>query len=198
MYAIKAIVTLDNMVGEPVLGETSGNIFLVGMMGAGKTTVGRLLANFLEKKFYDSDREIQKRTGVSIPLIFEIEGEAGFRKRETEMLSELVKTGNIVLATGGGAVLSAENRELLKRSGTVIYLRATIDDLWRRTRHDKNRPLLQTQDPRTKLTELYAQRDPLYRETAHIIVESGKRSARHLAQLLAQQLACSGVKMDEI
>jgi shikimate kinase len=198
MYAIKAIVTLDNRVGEPVLGEVSGNIFLVGMMGAGKTTVGRLLANFLEKKFYDSDREIQKRTGVSIPLIFEIEGEAGFRKRETEMLSELVKTGNIVLATGGGAVLSEENREMLRRSGTVIYLRATIDDLWRRTRHDKNRPLLQTQDPRTKLTELYAQRDPLYRETAHIIVESGKRSARHLAQLLAQQLACSGVKMDEI
>ncbi len=198
MYAIKAIVTLDNRVGEPVLDETSGNIFLVGMMGAGKTTVGRLLANFLEKKFYDSDREIQKRTGVSIPLIFEIEGEAGFRKRETEMLSELVKPGNIVLATGGGAVLSAENREMLKRSGTVIYLRATIDDLWRRTRHDKNRPLLQTQDPRTKLTELYAQRDPLYRETAHIIVESGKRSARHLAQLLAQQLACSGLRMDEI
>ncbi|BCT67080.1 Shikimate kinase 1 [Nitrosospira sp. NRS527] len=198
MYAIKAITTLDNMVGEAILGETSGNIFLVGMMGAGKTTVGRLLANFLEKKFYDSDREIQKRTGVSIPLIFEIEGEAGFRKRETEMLSELVKTGNIVLATGGGAVLSAENREMLKRSGTVIYLRATIDDLWRRTRHDKNRPLLQTQDPRTKLTELYAQRDPLYRETAHIIVESGKRSARHLAQLLAQQLACSGLGMDEI
>lgn len=198
MYAIKAIVTLDNRVGEPVLDETRGNIFLVGMMGAGKTTVGRLLANFLEKKFHDSDREIQKRTGVSIPLIFEIEGEAGFRKRETEMLSELVKTGNIVLATGGGAVLSAENREMLKRSGTVIYLRATIDDLWRRTRHDKNRPLLQTQDPRTKLTELYAQRDPLYRETAHIIVESGKRSARHLAQLLAQQLACSDLKMDEI
>ena len=198
MYAIKAIMTLDNRVGEPVMGEASGNIFLVGMMGAGKTTVGRLLANFLEKKFYDSDREIQKRTGVSIPLIFEIEGEAGFRKRETDMLSELVKTENVVLATGGGAVLSVENREMLKRSGTVIYLRATIDDLWRRTRHDKNRPLLQTQDPRTKLTELYAQRDPLYRETAHIIVESGKRSARHLAQLLAQQLACSGLRMDEI
>ncbi|WP_256208477.1 shikimate kinase [Nitrosospira briensis] len=176
---------------ELVMDEARGNIFLVGMMGAGKTTIGRLLAGFLKKTFYDSDREIQKRTGVSIPLIFEIEGEAGFRKRETEMLSELVKTRNIVLATGGGAVLSAQNREMLKQSGTVIYLRATVDDLWRRTRQDKNRPLLQTQDPRTKLLELYGQRDPLYQETAHIIVESGKRSARHLAQLLAQQLACS-------
>ncbi|SFO04374.1 shikimate kinase [Nitrosospira briensis] len=191
MNAINAIVAFDNAMNELVMDEARGNIFLVGMMGAGKTTIGRLLAGFLKKTFYDSDREIQKRTGVSIPLIFEIEGEAGFRKRETEMLSELVKTRNIVLATGGGAVLSAQNREMLKQSGTVIYLRATVDDLWRRTRQDKNRPLLQTQDPRTKLLELYAQRDPLYQETAHIIVESGKRSARHLAQLLAQQLACS-------
>lgn len=171
--------------------DMTGNVFLVGMMGAGKTTIGKFLANFLNKTFFDSDREIQKRTGVTIPLIFEIEGEPGFRKRETEMLLELVKTKNIVLATGGGAVLSAENREILMRNGTVIYLRATVDDLWRRTRQDKNRPLLQTPDPRRKLTELYAQRDPLYRETAHIVVESGRRSARHLAQLLAQQLACS-------
>ncbi len=197
MNAINAKVALDNAMNEPVMDEARGNIFLVGMMGAGKTTIGRLLASFLKKTFYDSDREIQKRTGVSIPLIFEIEGEAGFRKRETEMLSELVKTRNIVLATGGGAVLSAQNREMLKQSGTVIYLRATVDDLWRRTRQDKNRPLLQTQDPRTKLAELYTQRDPLYRETAHIIVESGKRSARHLAQLLAQQLTCSGLRSDE-
>jgi shikimate kinase len=197
MNAINAKVALDNAMNEPVMDEARGNIFLVGMMGAGKTTIGRLLASFLKKTFYDSDREIQKRTGVSIPLIFEIEGEAGFRKRETEMLSELVKTRNIVLATGGGAVLSEQNREMLKQSGTVIYLRATVDDLWRRTRQDKNRPLLQTQDPRTKLAELYTQRDPLYRETAHIIVESGKRSARHLAQLLAQQLTCSGLRSDE-
>jgi shikimate kinase/3-dehydroquinate synthase len=171
--------------------EVRSNIFLVGMMGAGKTTIGKLLAHSLDKTFFDSDREIQKRTGVSIPVIFEIEGEAGFRKRETEVLSELVKSENIVLSTGGGAVLSATNRELLGRHGTVIYLRASIDDLWRRTRQDKNRPLLQTANPRKHLVELYAQRDPLYRETAHIIVESGKRSARHLAQLLAQQIACS-------
>lgn len=175
-------------------GEVRGNIFLIGMMGAGKTTIGKLLAHYLDKTFFDSDREIQKKTGVSISVIFEIEGEAGFRKRETEVLSELVRGENIVLSTGGGAVLSAANRDLLARHGTVIYLRATIDDLWRRTRQDKNRPLLQTTDPRKRLVELYAQRDPLYRETAHIIVESGKRSARHLAQLLAQQIACSAIR----
>jgi shikimate kinase len=176
--------------------EVRSNIFLVGMMGAGKTTIGKLLAHSLDKTFFDSDREIQKRTGVSIPVIFEIEGEPGFRKRETEVLSELVKSENIVLSTGGGAILSATNRELLVRHGTVIYLRASIDDLWRRTRQDKNRPLLQTTNPRKRLVELYAQRDPLYRETAHIIVESGKRSARHLAQLLAQQIACSGASAE--
>jgi shikimate kinase len=185
----------DNGVGRNAENKPgdSGNIFLVGMMGAGKTTIAKLVGGLLEKAVYDCDREIQKRTGVSIPVIFEIEGESGFRKRETEMLAELVKSRNIVLATGGGAVLSRENREMLRCNGTVVYLRATIDDLWRRTRQDKNRPLLQTPDPRMKLAELYAQRDPLYRETAHIIVESGKRSARNLAQLLAQQLsACSG------
>ena len=192
---VNATVALDNDTDDA--DEMSGNIFLVGMMGAGKTTVGKFLANFLNKTFFDSDREIQKRTGVSIPVIFEIEGEAGFRKRETEMLWELMKAENIVLATGGGAVLSIENREMLMHNGIVIYLRATVDDLWRRTRQDKNRPLLQTSDPRRKLTELYTQRDPLYRETAHIVVESGKRSARHLAQLLAQQLACSELRMDE-
>ncbi|MDQ3185526.1 MAG: shikimate kinase [Pseudomonadota bacterium] len=195
MNSNTATAALNNAADGP--NKISGNIFLVGMMGAGKTTIGKLLANFMNKTFLDSDREIQKRTGVSIPVIFEIEGEAGFRKRETEMLSELIKSKNIVLATGGGAVLSIKNREMLKRSGTVIYLRATVDDLWRRTRQDKNRPLLQTPDPRRKLSELYTQRDPLYREMAHVVVESGKRSARYLAQLLAQQLICSDLKMDE-
>ena len=176
--------------------EADGNIFLVGMMGAGKTTIGRSLASYLDKTFFDSDREIQKRTGVGIPVIFEIEGEAGFRKRETEMLRELVKLKNIVLATGGGAILSAENRDLLKRNGTVVYLRTTVDDLWRRTRHDRSRPLLQTPNPHAKLTELYAQRDPLYCEIAHIVVESGTQSTRQLTQSLAQQLAGADLEID--
>lgn len=166
----------------------SGNIFLVGMMGAGKTTIGRSLANYMGKRFIDSDYEIQERTGVKIPVIFEIEGEAGFRKRETEVLRELVRQDNIILATGGGAVLSWENRELLKRYGTVIYLRASVIDLHRRTRHDKNRPLLQTQNLRGKLTELYEQRDSLYRETAHLTIDSGKQGVRNLVQKLMHKL----------
>lgn len=191
MISTDAVVPAVDEKGVAEARPAAGNIFLVGMMGAGKTTVGRLLSHFLEKTFYDSDREIQKRTGVSIPTIFEIEGEAGFRRRETEILSELINVRNIILATGGGAVLSGVNRTMLKNGGTVIYLRASIDDLWRRTRHDKNRPLLQTPDPRARLAELFVQRDPLYRETAHIVVESGKRSPRHLAQSLAQQLMIS-------
>jgi shikimate kinase len=191
MISTDAVAPAGDAKREAADRTTTGNIFLVGMMGAGKTTVGKLLSHFLEKTFYDSDREIEKRTGVSIPTIFEIEGEAGFRKRETEILSELVKTRNIVLATGGGAVLNGVNRMMLRHGGTVVYLRASIDDLWRRTRHDKNRPLLQTHDPRARLAELFVQRDPLYRETAHIVVESGKRSPRHLAQSLAQQLTLS-------
>jgi shikimate kinase len=180
------------------LNEVRGNIYLVGMMGAGKTTIGRLLAAYLGKTFFDSDREIQKRTGVSIPVIFEIEGEAGFRRRETDALLELVKNNeNIVLATGGGAVLSPANREVLKGSGTVVYLRATVDDLWRRTRQDKNRPLLQTEEPRGKLAELYKQRDPLYRDAADLIVESGRRSARHLAHLLVRQLVVRASNVNE-
>ena len=167
----------------------SGNIFLVGMMGAGKTTIGKSLAQITGKTFIDSDHEIQERTGVKIPIIFEIEGEIGFRKRETEVLRELVKMNNIVLATGGGAVLKRENRRLLKRCGTVIYLRASVIDLQRRTRYDKNRPLLQTEDIQAKLTELLAQRDSLYRETAHLVVESGKQGVRNLVNKLMRKLA---------
>lgn len=166
-----------------------GNIFLVGMMGSGKTTIGRSLAHFTGKTFVDSDHEIQERTGVKIPVIFEIEGEAGFRKRETEVLQELVKMNNIILATGGGAILSENNRKLLKHHGTVVYLRTAVNDLQRRTRHDKNRPLLQTKNLHAKLTQLFAERDAFYREAAHLVIDSGSQGIRFLVHKLAQQLA---------
>ncbi|MBS0423226.1 MAG: 3-dehydroquinate synthase [Proteobacteria bacterium] len=168
------------------LGNT--NIILVGMMGAGKTTIGKVLASSLNKEFADSDHEIQERTGVKIPVIFEIEGETGFRKRESETLLELTKKRNIILATGGGAVLHSGNRQLLRQNGIVIYLRASVNDLYRRTRHDKNRPLLQTQNLYARLNELYQQRDALYRETAHIIIDSGKQGVRFLVQKLINKL----------
>lgn len=158
-------------------------------MGAGKTTVGKLLAKHLSKTFFDSDQEIERRTGVNIPLIFEIEGEPGFRSRESGVIADLANMDNIVLATGGGAILNAQNREVLSQRGTVIYLRATVDDLWQRTRHDKNRPLLQTQDPQEKLKELFALRDPLYREIADIIIDTSKQSVQNLVHQLEEKLA---------
>lgn len=164
------------------------NIFLVGLMGAGKTSVGRLLARRLGKTFYDCDQEIESATGVRIPLIFEIEGEGGFRQREMKMLADLVRRRNIVLATGGGAVVCEENRRVLKENGTVVYLRASPHDLWQRTRHDRNRPLLHTQDPLAKLTELYAERDPLYREVANIVIDTGSQSLSSLSHRLEQKL----------
>ncbi len=165
-----------------------GNIFLVGLMGAGKTSVGRLLAKRLGKTFCDCDQEIERRTGVKIPVIFEIEGEAGFRSREAAMLRELTARNDIVLATGGGAILREENRQTLTKSGTVVYLRASLDDLWQRTRHDRSRPLLQTPDPRAKLEELFALRDPLYREIATIVIDTGNQSLGNLANRLEQRL----------
>lgn len=173
---------------EPVPGIPA-NIYLVGMMGAGKTSVGRLLAKRLGKAFHDSDHEVAQRTGVAIPLIFEIEGEAGFRSRETAALGDLTALHDVVLATGGGAVLSEQNRALLKRSGCVVYLRASIQELWHRTRHDKTRPLLQTGDPQARLAELYAARDPLYREVADIVIDSTRQSPRNLACALESKLA---------
>lgn len=169
-------------------GGYPGNIFLVGLMGAGKTSVGRALAKRLHKSFYDTDHEIERATGVKIPLIFEIEGEAGFRARESKMLAELVLRADIVLATGGGAVLSEENRRLLTEHGTVVYLRASPRDLWHRTRHDRNRPLLQTADPLAKLRELFEQRDSLYREIAHLVVDTGNQSVANLAHRLELRL----------
>lgn len=141
-------------------------------MGAGKTTIGRQLARQLGRKFYDSDKVIEDRTGVSIPLIFELEQEAGFRKREKAVINELTQYEDIVLATGGGAVLDADNRNHLSTRGHVIYLHAPIEYLLQRTSRDTNRPLLQTADPKSKLQELMEIRDPLYREVAHIIIET--------------------------
>lgn len=170
-------------------GADPDNIFLVGMMGAGKTSVGRMLARDLGKAFYDSDQQIEARTGVKIPVIFDLEGEASFRAREAAAIEELTALHNIVLATGGGAVLSEANRRALHSRGTVIYLRASVNELWHRTRHDRNRPLLQTPDPLARLNELYAQRDPLYREVAHVVMDTGSQSLRSLVLKLRTRLA---------
>ncbi len=166
----------------------SGNIILVGMMGSGKTTVGKQLAKQLGKSFVDSDEEIQRRTGVTIPHIFDIEGEAGFRQRESGVLEELMQRRDIVLATGGGAVISPHNRSILRQGGIVVYLKSSVHDLWQRTRHDHNRPLLQTADPRAKLQELYEHRDSLYSEIADVLMHTGKQSVQVLLQRLQQRL----------
>ncbi|MBU0622108.1 MAG: 3-dehydroquinate synthase [Gammaproteobacteria bacterium] len=157
-------------------------------MGAGKTTVGKLLAKHLGKTFIDSDEEIQRRTGVTIPHIFDVEGEAGFRMRETGVIQELLMRDGIVLATGGGAVLNPQNRTTMKQNGIVVYLKSNVHDLWQRTRHDHNRPLLQTENPRARLQELHDQRDPLYMETADLIVNTGKQSVQILLEKLQHQL----------
>lgn len=170
------------------IAEPSGNIYLVGLMGAGKTSVGRLLAKRMQKTFLDSDHEIEARTGVRIPVIFEIEGEAGFRRREASVLQELVTLSDIVLATGGGAVLDPMNRAALHSTGTVIYLRAAPTELYLRTRHDRNRPLLRTADPLAKLEELHRIRDPLYRECAHLIVDTGNQAIRSLVARIEREL----------
>jgi shikimate kinase len=165
-----------------------GNVFLVGLMGAGKTTVGRILARRLRLRFYDADHEVERRCGVKIPVIFEIEGEAGFRAREEQVLADLAALEGIVLATGGGAVLSEDNRRRLAAGGTVIYLNARPEDLYVRVQHDRNRPLLATADPLARLRELHRERDPLYRSVADLVVDTGRQSVAVLARGLLGKL----------
>ena len=166
----------------------SGNIILVGMMGSGKSTVGKALAKQTNKIFVDSDVEIQQRTGVSIPHIFDVEGEDGFRQRESTEIESIVNRDNMVLATGGGAILLEANRTSMVRNGIVVYLQANVNELWQRTRHDKNRPLLQTENPLMKLTELYEQRNQLYMDIADIVIQTGRQSAHCLTLQLAGQI----------
>lgn len=165
-----------------------GNVFLVGPMGAGKTTIGRHLARRLGWQFVDSDHEIEHRTGATIPLIFEIEGEAGFRKREKAVIEELTQRHGLVLATGGGVVLDPDNRRHLAARGVVVYLHASLDLLFERTSRDRNRPLLQTADPRGRLQAIMEQRDPLYREVADIVIDTGQHGARDIVRDLVRRL----------
>lgn len=175
----------------------SGNIFLVGPMGSGKSTIGRQLAKKLQRKFFDSDREIEKRTGVSISWIFEMEGEEGFREREQKIIEELTMMKDIVLATGGGAVLAEENRRNLSR-GKVVYLVTSAEQLYRRTSRDTSRPLLQGGDRRQKIKQLMDQRDPLYREVADVVLQTGDQSVTRTVNAVIKQLQQLKTKDSEL
>jgi len=164
------------------------NTILVGPMGAGKSTIGRLLAKELHVPFKDSDKELEQRTGASIPLIFDVEGEQGFRDREQAVIAELCQLGGMVLATGGGAVMREQNRQALRAGGRVVYLCTSVDQQLERTARDRNRPLLQTLDPRKTLTELMSLRDPLYRSVADIIIETDDRPPRAVVGEILRRL----------
>ena len=166
-----------------------GNLYLVGLPGAGKSTLGRQLARRLHKTFVDADAELERKLGVTIPTIFEIEGEASFRDREEAVLLELTALTDVVLATGGGAVIRAVNRERLKENGTVIYLHAMPELLRERTRRSRHRPLLNAADPIARLNELYNARDALYREVASLIIESSRDEISHFSQQLEATLS---------
>ncbi len=169
------------------------NIFLIGMPGAGKTTVGKALAKQLALRFVDADKELVSRTGVSIATIFEIEGEPGFRAREVELISKLVIERGIVLATGGGAILDAANRIALREHGAVVYLQTGLAELRERTRRDTKRPLLQGDDPEAVLSALLQIREPLYREAAHIVVNASRENIGKLAQQIVDELTSLGM-----
>jgi len=164
------------------------NLYLVGMPGAGKSTIGKALARQLGLPFIDADHEMLKHTGVAIATIFELEGEVGFRQREAQLIGELCQGDGILLATGGGAVLREENRAALRQTGVVVYLHASLDHLWKRTRHDSRRPLLQADNPREILKMLLDTRDPLYRQTADVVVETGQQSVSKLVHEIVDEL----------
>jgi shikimate kinase len=164
----------------------SNNIFLIGPMGAGKTTIGRQLAKKLSVQFYDSDHEIEQRTGADIPLIFELEGEEGFRKRESQVLSELVSMANIVLSTGGGSVLDPLNRKALKENGVVIYLKSSAEKLFNRIADDKRRPLLQTDDRLDKIKNILNEREPIYLALADIVIDTQSLSIKQITQKILE------------
>ena len=158
------------------------------MMGSGKSTVGRRLATRLGREFIDADKEIESRCGVPVATIFEVEGEEGFRRREAALIDELTQRAGIVLATGGGAVLDEDNRRHLRERGYVVYLSASVAELWNRLRTDRVRPLLRTSNPRQRVTELVAQRDPLYRECAHLVIVTGRQPAERVVREIVAAL----------
>ncbi|ANF56992.1 shikimate kinase AroK [Halotalea alkalilenta] len=164
------------------------NIFLIGPMGTGKSTIGRLLAAELQRPFFDSDHEIERRCGCDIPWIFDVEGEAGFRAREAQVIDDLSTQQGVVLATGGGAVTHPESRRLLRERGTVIFLRTSVEQQLKRTARDRNRPLLQCEDPGRKLRELFEVREPLYRATADLVISTERRSPRSVVNDIRRQL----------
>ncbi|HEY3859870.1 MAG TPA: shikimate kinase AroK [Gammaproteobacteria bacterium] len=171
----------------------SRRLFLIGPMGAGKTAIGRELARQLKLEFVDADQEIERRTGADIALIFEKEGEAGFRKREREIIAELTQREGLVLATGGGAVLDPANREALKSRGLVIYLKASVDAQAARTAQNRNRPLLETEDRQARLQQLFEVRAPLYEDLAELTVDTDSGQVKQISQRIITELGRRGV-----
>ncbi len=164
------------------------NIILIGPMGSGKSTIGQLLAQRLNRDFYDTDFYIEEKTGVDIPRIFDVEGEEGFRQRETRAIEELVSLDNVVLATGGGSVMREENRKLLRSNSYIIFLDTSVEQQLERLRHDKKRPLLQTENPRDRLQQLLAERKPVYMELADLSIPTDRKFARRVAAEIIPKL----------
>jgi len=167
------------------------NIYLIGLMGAGKTTIGRQLAKALQLPFYDSDKAIEEQTGVDIPTIFEYEGEKGFRDREQNMIQELTKIDGIVLATGGGAILREQNRTALNENGFVVYLQCSVDKILQRTKRDNQRPLLYTDNPRERIEALFEEREGLYLSCADFKIETSSMQSKTIVQTILDEYAAS-------